>query len=60
MPTPLREELHRLETETFEMEELADTGMELAACSSSCSCSSCCSCSTSSCCSTSTSCSSCG
>ncbi|HWM00837.1 MAG TPA: thiazolylpeptide-type bacteriocin [Actinophytocola sp.] len=60
MPMPLTEELHRLETETFEMEELVDTGMEMAATSSSCSCSSCSSCSTSSCCSTSTSTSSCG
>lgn len=60
MAMPFTEELHRLETDTFEMEELSDPGMELAATSSSCSCSSCCSCSTSSCCSTSTSTSSCG
>ncbi|GAA1329507.1 hypothetical protein [Saccharothrix algeriensis] len=58
--TLLKDELHRLEIETFELEELADTGVDLAATSSSCSCSSCCSCSTSSCCSTSTSTSSCG
>jgi len=58
--TLLKDELHRLEIETFELEELADAGVDLAATSSSCSCSSCCSCSTSSCCSTSTSTSSCG
>ena len=62
----LRDELHRLETETFEIEDIVDVGMDMpktggimsclfAASSSSCSCSSCCSCSTSSTCSTSTS-----
>jgi len=69
-------DLHRLEVETFEIEEInnigidapvvivddgsGDGGGEFAATSSSCSCSSCCSCSTSSCCSCSTSTSSCG
>ena len=62
----LPDELHRLETETFEIEDIVDVGMDMpktggvmsclmAASSSSCSCSSCCSCSTSSTCSTSTS-----
>lgn len=52
----LNEELMTLESVTFEVDEMADFGMEAAGwCSSSCSCSSCCSCSTSSCCSTSTS-----
>ena len=66
----LREELLALETATFEICDIVDTGTDLAAiadavvigdeaalavCSSSCSCSSCCSCSTSSCCSSSTS-----
>ena len=60
MPTTLLNELRQLETETFEIEEIADGADMLAATSSSCSCSSCCSCSTSSCCSTSTSTSSCG
>ncbi|MDG4810662.1 hypothetical protein O7634_28230 [Micromonospora sp. WMMD1120] len=60
MPITLNDELRELETETFEIEEVADGGEALAASSSSCSCSSCCSCSTSSCCSTSTSTSSCG
>ena len=69
-------DLHRLDVETFEIEEIHDIGIdapaiiddgsggdgggEFAATSSSCSCSSCCSCSTSSCCSCSTSTSSCG
>lgn len=56
----LQDELRKLETETFEIEEIEENGDLLAACSSSCSCSSCCSCSTSSCCSCSTSTSSCG
>ncbi|MGC5031019.1 thiazolylpeptide-type bacteriocin [Micromonospora sp. DT229] len=60
MPITLNEELRELETETFEIEEVADGEEMLAATSSSCSTSSCCSCSTSSCCSTSTSTSSCG
>ncbi|MEV6693863.1 hypothetical protein AB0M35_20570 [Micromonospora sp. NPDC051196] len=60
MPITLNDELRELETETFEIEEVADGSEILAASSSSCSCSSCCSCSTSSCCSTSTSTSSCG
>ncbi len=53
----LEEELHRLETETFEVEDVAEPGTEaaLSICSSSCSTSSCCSCSTSGCCSCSTS-----
>lgn len=56
----LSEELHQLDAETFEVEDLADVGLEAASCtcSSSCSTSSCCSCSTSSCCSCSTSCTS--
>jgi uncharacterized protein (DUF2249 family) len=60
MPITLTNELHQLETETFEIEEVDNGSDLLAATSSSCSCSSCCSCSTSSCCSTSTSTSSCG
>lgn len=57
----LADELRELETETFEIEDLADIGIDMMAwCSSSCSCSSCCSCSTSSCCSCSSSTSSCG
>jgi hypothetical protein len=56
----LKDELHQLETETFEVEDLIDLGLDAAMplswTSSSCSTSSCCSCSTSSCCSTSTSC----
>jgi uncharacterized protein (DUF2249 family) len=60
MPITLQNELSQLETETFEIEEIADGADLLAVCSSSCSCSSCCSCSTSSCCSCSTSTSSCG
>ena|SRR5450432_2256710 len=55
----LKDELHQLETETFEVEDLIDLGLDAAvpfSGSSSCSTSSCCSCSTSSCCSTSTSC----
>jgi hypothetical protein len=57
----LQDELHQLETETFEIEDIADIEIEAASCgcSSSCSTSSCCSCSTSSCCSCSTSCNSC-
>ncbi|WP_170837790.1 hypothetical protein [Streptomyces sp. TP-A0874] len=56
MPTTLKEELHALESATFEIEEMNDSAaVELAWSSSSCSTSSCCSCSTSSCCSTSTS-----
>ncbi|WP_017573697.1 hypothetical protein [Nocardiopsis halotolerans] len=52
----LHEELLSLETATFEIEEIAVVGQDLAGwCSSSCSCSSCSSCSTSSCCSCSTS-----
>ena len=51
----LKNELAALESMTFEIDELVDPGMELAASSSSCSCSSCCSCSTSSCCSCSSS-----
>ncbi|NEE03718.1 thiazolylpeptide-type bacteriocin [Phytoactinopolyspora halotolerans] len=53
-------ELVDLEAVTFEVEELADPSMDMAASSSSCSTSSCSSCSTSSCCSCSTSTSSCG
>ncbi|WP_116950976.1 hypothetical protein [Jiangella endophytica] len=53
-------ELLELEAVTFEIDELTDPSVELAATSSSCSCSSCSSCSTSSCCSCSTSTSSCG
>jgi len=56
----LEDELHQLETETFEVEDITDLGLDapmaLSWTSSSCSTSSCCSCSTSSCCSTSTSC----
>jgi len=52
----LKDELHQLEAETFEIEDIADIGIEAASGSSSCSTSSCCSCSTSSCCSCSTSC----
>jgi len=56
----LRDELHQLETETFEVEDLIDLGLDatvaLSWTSSSCSTSSCCSCSTSSCCSCSCSC----
>jgi hypothetical protein len=56
----LQDELHQLETETFEVEDLTDLGLDAAVplswTSSSCSTSSCCSCSTSSCCSTSCSC----
>jgi thiazolylpeptide-type bacteriocin precursor len=54
-------ELHQLDTETFEVEDLIDVeqnaldGSSSSSCSStsscSCSCSSCCSCSSSSCCS---------
>ena len=55
MSVDLKDELRMLESTTFEIEELTDPGMELAATSSSCSCSSCCSCSTSSTCGTSTS-----
>jgi hypothetical protein len=51
----LKDELHALESMTFEIEELVDPSVELVWSSSSCSTSSCCSCSTSSCCSTSTS-----
>ncbi|MBM7814553.1 thiazolylpeptide-type bacteriocin [Saccharothrix algeriensis] len=52
----LRDELHALETETFEIQDIGDVdSVAFDWCSSSCSCSSCCSCSTSSCCSTSTS-----
>ncbi|MDN3352024.1 hypothetical protein [Actinomadura sp. DC4] len=51
----VKNELAALESMTFEIEELVDPALELAASSSSCSCSSCCSCSTSSCCSCSTS-----
>lgn len=56
----LKDELHQLEMETFEIEDIADIDIEAASCgcSSSCSTSSCCSCSTSSCCSCSTSCNS--
>jgi len=45
----LMDELHRLEMETFEIEDIADIDIEAASCgcSSSCSTSSCCSCSTS-------------
>ncbi|WP_116950975.1 hypothetical protein [Jiangella endophytica] len=53
-------ELLELEAVTFEIGEISDPSLEMAATSSSCSCSSCSSCSTSSCCSTSTSTSSCG
>ncbi|MBB5838847.1 hypothetical protein [Kribbella italica] len=53
-------ELLDLEAVTFEVEEVADSAMDMAASSSSCSCSSCCSCSTSSTSSCSTSTSSCG
>ncbi|WP_433011809.1 hypothetical protein [Kribbella sp. CA-294648] len=53
-------ELLDLEAVTFEVDEITDPSLDLAATSSSCSCSSCCSCSTSSCCSSSTSTSSCG
>ncbi|HTZ43217.1 MAG TPA: hypothetical protein VMB79_05090 [Jatrophihabitans sp.] len=53
--TNLTIELSALESATFEIEEMTDPSVELAASSSSCSCSSCCSCSTSSCCSCSTS-----
>lgn len=65
MQPNLIEELRALEIETFEVVDLVELGIDVAAegavlemaawSSSSCSCSSCCSCSTSSCCSTSTS-----
>lgn len=47
MESDLKNDLHALESMTFEIEELADPGVELAFSSSSCSTSSCCSCSTS-------------
>ncbi|HZU70651.1 MAG TPA: hypothetical protein VFA09_25480 [Ktedonobacteraceae bacterium] len=59
----VREELHQLDAETFEVEDLLDLEQTAASTSSSCStscgsttssstsCSSCCSCSSSSCCS---------
>lgn len=55
--TSLSTELQELESETFEVCDLADLSMDVAAtCACSCSSSSTCSCSTSSCCNT-TSCS---
>ncbi len=56
MKDKLTEELHELEVETFEIEDVADIETDVGSiCSSSCSTSSCCSCSTSTCCSCSTS-----
>lgn len=56
----LKDELHLLDAETFEVADLTEIGQDMASwTSSSCSTSSCCSCSTSSCCSCSTSSGSC-